>query len=48
MPGRSGPTTEHSGRELLRLGALVVLLGIAFVTLLVDPAQASITLAPLQ
>ncbi len=42
MPGRIGPpTTDHSGRELLRLGALVVLLGTAFVMLLVEPMQAS-------
>lgn len=42
MPGRSGPvTTRHSGRELLSLGALVLLIGIAFVTLLVEPTQAS-------
>ena len=42
MPGRSGPaTTDHSGRELLGLGALVVVLGITFVTLLVEPTQAS-------
>lgn len=41
MPGRIGPpTTDHNGRELLRLGALVVLLGTAFVMLLVEPTQA--------
>lgn len=35
MPGRDGPaTTDQSGRELLRLGALVALLGTAFVMLL--------------
>lgn len=43
MPGRSGPaTTNDGGRELLGLGALVVLLGVAFATLLVEPTQASV------
>lgn len=42
MPGRTGPSTiDRGGRELLRLGALVLLLGIAFVALLVEPTQAS-------
>ena len=42
MAGRPAPSTAgRSGREFLRLGALVVLLGIAFVTLLVEPTQAS-------
>ncbi len=43
MPGRSGPSTiDQTGRELLRLGALVLLLGIAFIALLVEPTQASV------
>ncbi len=42
MPGRSDPaTTAHSARELLGWGALVMLLGTAFVMLLVEPTQAS-------
>ena len=42
MPGRSGPPTiRHRGRELLVVGALVLLLGSGFVTLLVEPTQAS-------
>jgi len=46
MPGRSGPpTTGHSGRELPVMGALVLLLGFAFVTLLVEPTQASVSVA---
>jgi len=48
IPGRVGPATDDNGRELLRLGTLVVLLGIVFVTLLADPTQASTTLAPWQ
>lgn len=39
MPGRS-TSTDPPGRELLRLGAVVLLLGIAFITLLVDQTQA--------
>jgi hypothetical protein len=47
VPGRPGPpTTDRSGRELLSMGALVLLLGIAFVTLLVESAQASRLAAP--
>lgn len=42
MPGRTGPATVgQGGRELPRLGVLVLLLGTAFVTLLVAPTQAS-------
>ena len=42
MPGLHGPsTTASSGRELPVMGALVLLLGFAFVTLLVEPTQAS-------
>lgn len=49
MSGLLGPsTTDHSGRELLGLGALVVLLGIAFVTLLVEPTQASALISALR
>lgn len=33
--------TGHRGRELLGLGALVLLLGVAFITLLLEPTQAS-------
>lgn len=35
------PMTGHRGRELLGLGALVLLLGVAFITLLLEPTQAS-------
>lgn len=43
VAGRTGPsTTGHSGQEALGLGALVLLLGIAFITLLVEPSQASL------
>jgi sortase family protein len=43
MPGPYGPsTTGNSGRELLSTGALVLLLGIAFVTFLFEPTQASV------
>lgn len=42
MPGHTGPSTvDRTGRELLRLGALVLLLGIAFVALPVEPTRAS-------
>jgi hypothetical protein len=43
VAGRTSPsTTGRGGREALGLGALVLLLGIAFITLLVEPTQASL------
>lgn len=43
MPGRPGPSTAHrGGRELLRPRALVLLLGIALVTPLVQPTPSSV------
>jgi hypothetical protein len=42
VPIRTGAArTDPRRREVLGLGALVVLLGIAFVTLLLEPTQAS-------
>lgn len=42
MPGPHGPlTTAGSGRELLSMGALVLLLEIAFVTHFLEPIRAS-------
>ena len=38
-------TSVSSGRELLTVGALVLVLGSAFVALLLEPAQASVIIA---
>jgi hypothetical protein len=50
VPSRIGgpSTTDPSRRELLGLGALVVLLGIAFVTLVLEQTQAAAVISALR